>query len=85
VGMPEQKPQVGMNIAPDGTIYEVLEDGTIRRIGKVSSNGEFEPFGGPKEGSWNCPKCGLVVFSQIKAFRARLEYKFGRWSDSSQQ
>jgi len=44
MGMPE-KPQNGMNIAPDGTVYEVLEDGSIRRIGKVSSNGEFEPFG----------------------------------------
>ena len=39
-----------MNIAPDGTVYEILEDGTIKRIGKVSSNGEFEPFGGPKDG-----------------------------------
>ena len=39
-----------MNIAPDGTIYEILEDGTIKRIGKVSPNGEFEPFGGPKDG-----------------------------------
>ena len=48
MGMPEQKPQVGMNIAPDGTVYEVLKDGTIKRIGKVSSNGEFEPFGGQK-------------------------------------
>ena len=50
MGMPEQQPQNGMNIAPDGTIYEILEDGTIKRIGKVSSNGEFEPFGGPKDG-----------------------------------
>ncbi len=50
MGMPEQKPQSGMNIAPDGTIYEILEDGSIKRIGKVASNGEFEPFGGPKEG-----------------------------------
>ena len=50
MGMPEQKPQNGMNIAPDGTIYEILEDGTIKRIGKVTSNGEFEPFGGPKDG-----------------------------------
>ena len=50
MGMPEQKPQNGMNIAPDGTVYEILEDGTIKRIGKVSSNGEFEPFGGPKDG-----------------------------------
>ena len=49
MGMPE-KPQNGMNIAPDGTVYEVLEDGSIRRIGKVLSNGEFEPFGGPKDG-----------------------------------
>ena len=50
MGMPEQKPQSGMNIAPDGTIYEILEDGSIKRIGKVSSNGEFEPFGGLKDG-----------------------------------
>jgi len=49
MGMPE-KPQNGMNIAPDGTVYEILEDGTIKRIGKVLSNGEFEPFGGPKDG-----------------------------------
>ena len=44
MGMPEQ-PQSGMNIAPDGTVYEILDDGAIKRIGKVSSNGEFEPFG----------------------------------------
>ena len=50
MGMPEQKPQVGMNIAPDGTVYEILENGTIKRIGKVSSNGKFEPFGGPQDG-----------------------------------
>jgi len=50
MGMPEQKLQVGMNIAPDGTVYEILKDGTIKRIGKVSSNGEFEPFGGPQDG-----------------------------------
>ena len=56
MGMPEQKPQVGMNITPDGIIYEILEDGTIKRIGKVSSNGEFEPFRMPK--NWNCPQCG---------------------------
>mgnify|MGYP003571268106 CR=1 FL=1 len=49
MGMPEQ-PQNGMNIAPDGTIYEILEDGTIKRIGKVSPDGSFEPFGGPKDG-----------------------------------
>ena len=49
MGMPE-KPQNGMNIAPDGTVYEILDDGAIKRIGKVSSNGEFEPFGGAKEG-----------------------------------
>jgi len=48
MGMPEQKPQVGMNIAPDGTVYEVLKDGTIKRIGKVSSDGNFEPFGEQK-------------------------------------
>ena len=50
MGMPEQKPQTGMNIAPDGTIYEILEDGTIKKIGKVSSNGEFEPFGESQDG-----------------------------------
>ena len=49
MGMPEQ-PQSGMNIAPDGTVYEILEDGTIKRIGKVSPDGSFEPFGGAKEG-----------------------------------
>ena len=49
MGMPEM-PQNGMNIAPDGTIYEILEDGTIKRIGKVSPDGSFEPFGGVKEG-----------------------------------
>jgi len=49
MGMPE-KPQNGMNIAPDGTIYEILDDGTIKRIGKVSPDGSFEPFGGPKDG-----------------------------------
>jgi len=49
MGMPE-KPQNGMNITPDGTVYEILDDCTIKRIGKVSSNGEFEPFGGPKDG-----------------------------------
>ncbi len=49
MGMSE-KPQNGMNITPDGTIYEILEDGTIKRIGKVSPDGEFEPFGGPKDG-----------------------------------
>ncbi len=38
-----------MNIAPDGTIYEILEDGTIKRIGKVSPDGKFEPFGEPKD------------------------------------
>ena len=48
MGMPEQKPHVGMNIAPDGTIYEVLKDGTIRRIGVISSDGEFESFGEQK-------------------------------------
>jgi len=49
MGIPEQ-PQNGMNIAPDGMVYEILEDGTIKRIGKVSPDGKFEPFGGPKEG-----------------------------------
>ncbi|MBO4698297.1 hypothetical protein J5690_01630 [bacterium] len=48
MGMPEM-PQNGMNIAPDGTIYEILEDGTIKRIGKVSPDGSFEPFGGAKD------------------------------------
>jgi len=52
MGMPEQ-PQSGMNIAPDGTVYEILEDGTIKRIGKVSPDGSFEPFG-----NWKCPSCG---------------------------
>ena len=49
MGMPEQ-PQSGMNIAPDGTVYEILDDGTIKRIGKVSPDGSFEPFGGTKDG-----------------------------------
>ena len=49
MGMPEQT-QSGMNIAPDGTIYEILEDGTIKRIGRVSSDGKFEPFCEEKEG-----------------------------------
>ncbi len=57
MGMPET-PQNGMNITPDGTIYEMLEDGTIKRIGKVSSNGEFEPFGGPKDGV--CVRDGFI-------------------------
>ena len=49
MGIPEQ-PQSGMNIAPDGTVYEILDDGTIKRIGKVSPDGSFEPFGGTKDG-----------------------------------
>ena len=49
MGMPENQHN-GMNIAPDGTIYEILDDGTIKRIGKVSPDGSFEPFGGAKEG-----------------------------------
>ena len=49
MGMPGN-PQKGMNIAPDGTVYEILEDGTIKRIGKVSPDGSFEPFGGTKDG-----------------------------------
>jgi len=49
MGMPEQ-PKSGMNIAPDGTVYEILDDGTIKRIGKVSPDGSFEPFGGAKDG-----------------------------------
>ena len=49
MGMPEQ-PQSGMNIAPDGTVYEILDDGTIKRIGKVSPDGSFEPFCGTKDG-----------------------------------
>ena len=57
MGMPEQT-QKGMNIAPDGTIYEILEDGTIKRIGKVSPDGEFEKFGRSKDGIWFCPNCG---------------------------
>lgn len=48
MGMPEQ-PQSGMNIAPDGTVYEILDDGTIKRIGRVFPSGNFEPFGGAKE------------------------------------
>jgi len=52
MGMPENQ-QKGMNIAPDGTVYEILDDGTIKRIGKVSSDGSFEPFG-----DWKCPDCG---------------------------
>jgi len=50
MGMPE-KPQNGMNIAPDGTIYEILEDGSIKRIGKVSPDGSFEALG-----NWKLPK-----------------------------
>ena len=49
MGMPEQ-PKSRMNIAPDGTVYEILDDGTIKRIGKVSPDGSFEPFGGTKDG-----------------------------------
>ena len=49
MGIPEQ-PQSGMDIAPDGMVYEILEDGTIKRIGKVSPDGKFEPFGGTKDG-----------------------------------
>jgi len=49
MGMPENQ-QSGMNIAPDGTVYEILDDGTIKRIGKVSPDGSFEPFGGPQDG-----------------------------------
>ena len=49
MGIPEQPPS-GMNIAPDGMVYEILEDGTIKRIGKVSPDGKFEPFGGTKDG-----------------------------------
>ena len=43
-------------IAADGTIFEVLDDGTIKRIGKLSDDGKFEPFETPK--NWNCPRCG---------------------------
>lgn len=43
-------------IAADGTIFEVLEDGTIKRIGKLSEEGKFEPFRTPK--NWTCPQCG---------------------------
>ena len=43
-------------VAADGTIFEVLEDGTIKRIGKLSPGGKFEPFETPK--NWNCPQCG---------------------------
>ena len=57
MGMPEQT-QSGMNIAPDGNVYEILEDGTIKRIGKVSPDGEFEKFGRSKDGNWFCPNCG---------------------------
>ena len=49
MGIPEQ-PQSGINIAQDGMVYEILEDGTIKRIGKVSPDGKFEPFGGTKDG-----------------------------------
>ena len=48
MGMPEP-PQSGMNITPDGMIYEILDDGTIKQIGKVSPNGEFEPFRSQKD------------------------------------
>jgi len=50
MGSKPENQQKGMNIAPDGTVYEILNDGTIKRIGKVSSDGSFEPFGGAKEG-----------------------------------
>ena len=43
-------------IAADGTIFEVLDDGTIKRIGKLSDDGNFEPFREQK--NWNCPRCG---------------------------
>jgi len=46
-------------IAADGTIFEVLADGSIKRIGKLSEDGRFEPFGGAKDGSWKCPNCGI--------------------------
>ena len=43
-------------IAADGTIFEVMEDGSIKRIGKLSADGRFEPF--KTLTNWNCPKCG---------------------------
>ena len=33
-----------------------MDDGTIKRIGKLSEDGKFEPFGATK--TWNCSKCG---------------------------
>ena len=47
MGMPENQ-QNRMNITPDGVVYEVANDGTIKRIGKLSPGGKFEPFGEQK-------------------------------------
>ena len=46
-------------LAADGTIFEVLDDGTIKRIGKLSDDGKFEPFGAME--TWNCSKCVAKV------------------------
>ena len=55
MGMPIES-ENRRQIAADGTIFEVLEDGTIKRIGKLSEEGKFEPFRMPK--NWKCPQCG---------------------------
>ncbi|MBO4698294.1 hypothetical protein J5690_01615 [bacterium] len=39
--LPDNKYQ----ITPDGVIFTVQEDGTIRRFAKISSDGNIEPFG----------------------------------------
>jgi len=65
--MPGQKLKDGMNIAPDGTIYEILDDGTIKRIGKVSPDGKLKPFGKP--GIWICLQCGTENSAENKYCR----------------
>ena len=59
MGMPENQ-QSGMNITPDGVVYEVLDDGTISKIARVLPNNEIELFANTKVVSehWNCPNCG---------------------------
>ena len=60
MGMPENQ-QNGMNITPDGVVYEVLDDGTISKIARVLPNKEIILFGDTKVVSehWNCPNCGV--------------------------
>ena len=38
MGIPDQKPQNGMNIAPDGTISELSENFIVSATGAVSSS-----------------------------------------------